>query len=232
MVEDMLHPRDIRILIVDDHTVVRDGLNALLSAEPGMEVVGVAGDGEGAIQLALELDPDVVLLDLVMPQVDGVQATRQIKKDNPSSRILILTSFGEDHQVYAAIKAGATGYLMKDTSSDELISAIRSTYAGKPVMQPDIAQKLVREIQSQENSRSLEDTLTEREIEILQHLAQGKSNQQIADDLFLSERTVRTHITNILGKLGLTNRTQAVLYALREGIASIQYTRDDQAGES
>ena len=219
---------DIQILIVDDHAVVRDGLIALLSAEPGMVVVGSAGDGAEAIRLAAETNPDIILLDLVMPNVDGIQATRQIKKDNPEARILILTSFGEDHQVFAAVKAGAMGYLMKDTSSDELIVAVRDTFAGKPVMQPDIAQKLMREIQSQDEDGSPEDELTEREIEILQHLAQGKNNQQIADDLFLSERTVRTHITNILGKLELTNRTQAVLYALRAGIASIQYTRDDQ----
>ena len=177
---------EIRILIVDDHAVVRDGLNALLSAEPGMDVVGAAGDGEEAIRLAGEMKPDIILLDLVMPHVDGVQATRQIKQDHPDSRILILTSFGEDHQVYAAIKAGAMGYLMKDTSSDELIKAIRDTFAGKPVMQPDIAQKLMREIQSQDESGPPE-SLTEREIEILQHLAKGKSNQQIADDLFLSD---------------------------------------------
>jgi NarL family two-component system response regulator LiaR len=219
---------EIHILIVDDHTVVRDGLIALLSAEPGMQVVGAAGDGEGAVRLAGTLKPDVILLDLVMPHMDGVQATRQIKRDYPEARILVLTSFGEDHQVYAAIKAGATGYLMKDTSSDELIQAIRDTFAGIPVMQTEIAQKLMREIQNQGQEDPPAGALTEREIEILQHLAQGKSNQDIADDLFLSERTVRTHITNILGKLGLSNRTQAVLYALSEGIAHIPYTRADQ----
>jgi NarL family two-component system response regulator LiaR len=222
----------IRILIVDDHTVVRDGLNALLSAEPGMQVVGAAGDGEGAVRLERELAPDVILLDLVMPRMDGVQATRQIKRQNPQARILVLTSFGEDHQVFAAIKAGASGYMMKDTSSDELIQAIRDTYAGAPVMQPEIAQKLMREIQNQDDAGAPGEVLTEREIEILQHLAQGKSNQQIADDLFLSERTVRTHITNILSKLGLSNRTQAVLYALREGIAHIPYTREDEGQTS
>ena len=166
-----------------------------------------------------------------MPRMDGVQATRQIKNDDPQAKILILTSFGEDHQVFAAIKAGANGYLMKDTSANDLIQSIRDTFAGVPVMQPEIAQKLMREIQTQDGVDTSDNMLTEREIEILQHLAQGKSNQQIADDLFLSERTVRTHITNILGKLGLTNRTQAVLYALKEGIAHIQYTRDDLGEE-
>ena len=225
--EDRGTSQDIRILIVDDHAVVRDGLEALLSAEPGMQVVGAAGDGEGAVRLAKQLAPDIILLDLVMPRMDGVQATRQIKRQDPQARILVLTSFGEDHQVYAAVKAGASGYLMKDTSSDELIQAIRDTCAGKPVMQPEIAKKLMRGIQSQDGGDMQADALTERETEILQHLAQGKSNQDIADDLFLSERTVRTHITNILGKLGLSNRTQAVLYALREGIAHIPYTRED-----
>ena len=228
MADHQTYSGEIRILIVDDHTVVRDGLNALLSAERGMQVVGVAGDGEVAIQLAGELRPDIVLLDLVMPRMDGVEATRQIKRDHPEVKILVLTSFGEDHQVFAAIKAGANGYLMKDTSTDELIQAVRDTISGVPVMQPEIAQKLMREIQGQDGLHDEENELTEREIEILQHLAQGKSNQQIADDLFLSERTVRTHITNILSKLGLKNRTQAVLYALREGIAHMQYTRDDQ----
>ena len=232
MADHQTFSEEIRILIVDDHTVVRDGLNALLSAERGMQVVGVAGDGDAAIQLVGELRPDIILLDLVMPRVDGVEATLQIKRDHPEVKILVLTSFGEDHQVFAAIKAGANGYLMKDTSTDELIQAVRDTISGVPVMQPEIAQKLIREIQSQDGLQDVENELTEREIEILQHLAQGKSNQQIADDLFLSERTVRTHITNILSKLGLKNRTQAVLYALREGIAHMQYTRDDQGDDT
>lgn len=222
---------DIRILIVDDHTVVRDGLHALLSAEPGMEVVGAAGDGEEAVRLAQSLVPDIILLDLVMPYKDGVQATLEIKRDHPAIRILILTSFGEDHQVFSAIKAGATGYLMKDTSADDLIRAIHDAYENRPVLQPEIARKLMDGIQNQDSGVNDEVALTEREVEILQHLAQGKSNQQIADDLFLSERTVRTHITNILGKLGLANRTQAVLYALREGIAHIKYTRDEPPQE-
>jgi NarL family two-component system response regulator LiaR len=216
----------IRILIVDDHTVVRDGLDALISAEPGMQVVGAASDGLEAVEKAQALAPDVILLDLVMPKMDGVQATLKIKENDPSARILILTSFAEDHQVFSAIKSGAMGYLMKDTSSEALIQAIRDAYDNKPSLQPDIARKLMQDIQTQdEQSRN---ALTEREVEILQELAMGKTNQQIADTLVLSERTVRTHITNILSKLGLSNRTQAVLYALREGIAHIQYTRDDQ----
>lgn len=218
---------NIRILIVDDHRVVRDGLMALLSAEPGMEVIGAAGDGAEAVELAEALKPEVILLDLVMPRMDGVQATLEIRRKNPEARILVLTSFAEDHQVFSAIKAGAMGYLMKDTSSEELIQAIRDTYHNKSALQPEIARKLMRDIQNQGEQDSSEHNLTEREKEILQEVAQGKTNQEIADKLVLSERTVRTHITNILAKLRLSNRTQAALYALREGIAHIDYTRSE-----
>ena len=218
---------NIRVLVVDDHTVVRDGLIALLSAEPGMEIVGSGSDGIEAVKLAKDLKPDVILLDLVMPRMDGVQAIQEIKLDNPDTRILVLTSFAENHQVFSAIKSGAIGYLMKDTSSEELIQAIRDTYHNKPALQPEIARKLMQDIQSQDAGIASEDTLTVREIEILQQVALGKTNQAIADELVLSERTVRTHITNILAKLQLTNRTQAALYALREGIAHIDYIKKD-----
>ena len=181
--------------------------------------------------MARELKPDVILLDLVMPRMDGVQTILEIKKDNPEARILVLTSFAENHQVFSAIKSGAMGYLMKDTSSEELIQAIRDTYNYQPAMQPKIARQLMQDIQSQDSKPGSEMALTEREIEILQLVALGKTNQEIADDLVLSERTVRTHITNILAKLGLSNRTQAALYALREGIAHIKYTLPgDQLG--
>lgn len=213
----------IRVLIVDDHTVVRDGLYALLSVEPGIEVVGSAADGEEAVKLAQTLNPDIILLDLVMPRKDGVQAINEIKQTNPKIKILVLTSFAENHQVYSAIKSGAIGYLMKDSSADELIAAIRDTYENKPVLQPEIARKLMRDIQTQEDEKSPKNTLTDREIEILRHVALGKTNQEIADELVVSERTVRTHITNILAKLRLSNRTQAALYALREGIAHMRY---------
>jgi NarL family two-component system response regulator LiaR len=208
---------------------VRDGLNALISSEPGMKVIGMCGDGADAVHLAVELQPDVILLDLVMPRMDGVQATLEIRKAYPKARILVLTSFAENHMVYSAIKAGAIGYLMKDTSSDELIQAIRDTYLNKPALGPDIARKLMEDIQGQDASPQAEGggALTEREVEILQQMALGKTNQDIADDLVLSERTVRTHVTNILAKLGLSNRTQAVLYALRTGLAHMDYRREE-----
>ncbi len=219
--------RPIRILIVDDHTVVRDGLNALLSAESGMKVVGQAANGLDAVKLADETQPDVVLLDLVMPSMDGVQAAREIKKVYSAARILVLTSFAENHMVFSAIKAGASGYIMKDTSSDDLIQAIRDTYLGKAALGPDIARRLMEELQENGTVDNRPNDLTEREVEILQHMALGRTNQEIADELYLSERTVRTHVTNILAKLGLSNRTQAVLYALRQGIAHIDYRKDD-----
>jgi NarL family two-component system response regulator LiaR len=217
----------IRVLIVDDHTVVRDGLQALLSVEPGMEVVGSAADGIEAVRLAQELKPDVILLDLVMPRMDGVQAINEIKHNNPAARILVLTSFAENHQVFSAIKSGAMGYIMKDTSADELIHAIRDTYHDKPVLQPEIARKLMRDIQNPVPQTQIENTLTDREMEILRQVALGKTNQEIADELVVSERTVRTHITNILAKLRLSNRTQLALYALREGIAHMRYVKDE-----
>jgi NarL family two-component system response regulator LiaR len=217
----------IRVLIVDDHTVVRDGLQALLSVEPGMEVVGSASDGSEAVRLAQELRPDVILLDLVMPRMDGVQAINEIKRNNPAARILVLTSFAENHQVFSAIKSGAMGYIMKDTSADELIHAIQDTYHDKPVLQPEIARKLMRDIQNPVPQTQIENTLTDREMEILRQVALGKTNQEIADELVVSERTVRTHITNILAKLRLSNRTQLALYALREGIAHMRYVKDE-----
>jgi NarL family two-component system response regulator LiaR len=217
---------DIRILITDDHAVVREGLRALIDTEPGMAVAGEAADGVEAVQLARELRPDVILLDLIMPRKDGIEAIGEIKKENAEVGILVLTSFAEDEKVFWAIKAGALGYLLKDASPQELIQAIRDVHRGEPSMAPAIAHKLMRELQRSAQTPSdlprTEEPLTEREVEVLKLVAQGLSNQEIAGQLVISERTVRTHVSHILDKLHLANRTQAALYALREGLASLE----------
>jgi len=215
---------EIRILIADDHAVVREGLRALIDTEPQMELVGEAADGFEAVQKSAALDPDVILLDLVMPHKGGIEAIREIKEENPRARILVLTSCAEDEKVFPAIKAGAQGYLLKDSSPREHLQAIRDIYRGQPSMHPTIARKLMREIQRGSELPLAEEPLTEREVEVLSLVAQGFTNQEIADKLFVSERTVRTHVSNILSKLHLANRTQAALYALRKGFASLDET--------
>jgi len=211
----------IRILIVDDHAIVREGQRALIDTEPGMEVVGEAKDGVEAVALADSLQPDVILLDLHMPRKDGIEVIGEIRTDNPEARILVLTSFTEDEKVYAAIKAGAMGYILKDSSPQEILSAIREVHRGEMPMTSSIAKKLMQELQRTSNLTPTQDPLTAREVEILKLVAQGLSNQEIAEGLVISERTVRTHVTNILSKLHLANRTQAALYALREGLADL-----------
>jgi len=211
----------IRILIADDHSVVREGLRALIDTEAGMELVGEAADGVEAVSLARELQPDVILLDLIMPRMTGIEAIGEIRDEDPDARVLILTSFAEDEKVYAAIKAGALGYLLKDASPRELLQAIRDVYRRQLSIHPSIAHKLMRELQRSSDLPLTEDPLTTREVEVLRLIAQGLANQEIADRLVISERTVRTHVSNILGKLHLANRTQAALYALREGLASL-----------
>ncbi len=211
----------IRILIVDDHAIVREGQRALIDTEPGMDVVGEAADGNEAVALAHSLQPDVILLDLIMPHKDGIKAIEEIKEQDPQARILVLTSFAEDENVYAAIKAGAQGYLMKDASPQDILAAIRDVHRGEPSMDHSIAQKLMRELQRSSDLPPSEEPLTEREVEVLKLLAQGLQNKEIAEALVISERTVSTHVSNILGKLHLANRTQAALYALKEGLARL-----------
>lgn len=213
---------NICVLIVDDHDIVREGQRALINTEPGMEVIGEAKNGIEAIELADTLQPDVILMDLLMPTKDGIEASEEIKKMNPEARILVLTSFAEDERVFAAIKAGAQGYLMKDSTPQTILKAIREVHNGETSMSPGIAQKLIHEIQRKSDSPPTEEPLTAREMEVLRLIAKGLSNREIADKLVISEPTARTHVTNILGKLHLANRTQAALYALREGLADLE----------
>jgi NarL family two-component system response regulator LiaR len=213
--------QDIRILIVDDHDIVREGQRALIETEQGMELVGEAIDGIEAVKLAGKLQPDVILMDLHMPKKGGIEAITEIKGENPEARILVLTSYNEDENVYAAIRAGAMGYLLKDASPQKILKSIRKVYQGEISIGPRIAQKLMREIQRTSDSPPTEEPLTIREMEVIKRIAEGLSNQEIAERLVISERTVRTHVTNILGKLHLANRTQAALYALREGLADL-----------
>lgn len=211
----------IRILVADDHAIVRQGLRALIDTEPGMRLAGEAEDGVAAASLARELQPDVILLDMIMPRQDGLATIAQIKGERPDARILVLTSFAEDEHVFPAIKAGALGYLLKDSSPQQLIQAIRDVYEGNVALHPAIARKLIQEINRATDQPFAPDTLTEREVEVLREVAQGRTNQEIADRLMLSERTVRTHVSTILDKLHLANRTQAALYALRTGISDL-----------
>jgi two-component system, NarL family, response regulator LiaR len=211
----------IRVLTADDHDLVRRGLQALFEITAGIELVGEAVDGMDAVEKVRQLQPDVILLDLMMPRMDGIEAIRAIRAENPNARILVLTSFAEDDQVFAAVKSGALGYLLKDSSPDDLLQAIRDVYRGEPSLQPAIARKLLREISRPVDRGVIVDPLTDREIEVLKLVARGFSNQEIADGLVISEGTVRFHVSNILDKLHLANRTQAALYALREGFASL-----------
>jgi NarL family two-component system response regulator LiaR len=213
--------KKIKILIVDDHSIVRKGLRALLASQPDMEVVGEAADGQEAVTKAESSHPEVILMDLMMPVKNGIEAIGDIKKKNPDIRILVLSSFGEDDKVFPAIKAGASGYLLKDTLPQELLQAIIDVYEGRPSLHPEIAMKLMMEISQQSDLPPTEDPLTEREVEVLKLVAKGLTNQEIAEKLVISERTISAHISNIMNKLHLANRTQATLYALREGISSL-----------
>lgn len=212
----------IAVFLADDHAVVRKGLETLIGTQSDMEVVGTAIDGVEAVERVLQMRPDVILLDIQMPRKTGVEAIRQIREADPQARILVLTSFSEDETVFAAIRAGALGYLLKDASAGELIQAIRNVHEGRSSLHPDIALKVIQELsRPASNLPPTEDPLTEREVEIVRLVARGLTNQEIAEKLIVSERTVRTHISNILSKLHLANRTQAALYALRQGLASL-----------
>jgi len=211
----------IRVLVADDHAIVRRGITALLATEPGIQVAGEACDGHEAIAEVERLRPDVVLMDIVMPGMDGLEATRRIMASQPDTRVLVLTSFGGDDQVFPAIRAGALGYLLKDSRPQELIAAIRQVHSGESSLHPTVARRLLQELAPSAGADAGGEPLTPREVQVLQLVAQGYTNRQIGEELSISETTVRTHMSKILGKLNLGSRTQAALYALREGIATL-----------
>lgn len=210
----------IRILVADDHPIVRDGLIAILSTQPDFMVIGEATTGAEAIKLACELRPDVVLLDLDMPEVDGVAALRQMHANCPDVHTLVLTAFDTDDAIIGAVRAGAKGYLLKGAPRDEIFKAIRVVGAGGSLLQPIVASKLMRHIEGADQQLQRE-PLTDREMDVLQLLAQGKQNKEIASTLRISERTVKFHVSSILGKLGATNRTEAVTFAAQQGLIQL-----------
>lgn len=215
----MTHP--IRVVVADDHGIVRKGIQALLAEEPDIEVVGEAGDGAVAVAETIRLQPDILLIDLVMPGIDGVEAIRRISSNLSETKILVLTSFASDDKLFPAIRAGAAGYLLKDSEPEELITAIRRVHDGLVWLSPDIARKVWQEVAHPAEPIALTQVLSERELRVLQLVARGWSNQQIADELQISEATIRTHVSHILSKLNLDSRTQAALYALRAGLTSL-----------
>jgi two-component system, NarL family, response regulator LiaR len=218
----MNQEKRIRVLVADDHPIVRRGLSSLINLRADMELVGEAADGVEAVEKIRKLQPDVILLDLMMPRKDGLEVIREVRQENPEARILVLTSFADDDKVFSAIKAGALGYLLKDSPSEMLLLAIGDVYRGESSLHPVIARKLIRELnQPPVDLPPTEEPLTRREMEVLRLVARGLSNQEIATDLSITEGTVRLHVSNVLSKLHLANRTQAALYALQEGLTSL-----------
>jgi two-component system, NarL family, response regulator LiaR len=211
----------IRVFVTDDHAIVRNGIRAVLATEPDIEFAGEAENGRQAVEGVAAIRPDVILMDLMMPEMDGIEAIRRITAADPSARVLVLTSFAADDKVFPAIKAGAMGYLLKESGSDELLQAIRQVHRGETSLHPTIARKLLHEVTRPRDADTMEETLSERELDVVRLIAKGRSNKEIAADLVISDATVRTHVSNILSKLHLASRTQAALYALREGFASL-----------
>ncbi|MEJ2597308.1 MAG: protein kinase [Anaerolineales bacterium] len=220
-------PKKIRVLIVDDHAVVRQGLRTFIDLQEDMQVVGEGSNGVEAVELAERFQPDVILLDLAMPQMDGLEATRKILESSPHTQILILTSFGEDDKVFPAIRAGAQGYLLKDVRPNDLVQAVRQASQGKAQLHPEIAKKLMSAVAAEretpESAPQVHDSaadLTERELEVLRWIATGLNNREIAEKLVISEKTVKTHVSNLLGKLSVGDRTQAAIWALKHGLGA------------
>ncbi len=212
----------IRVLIVDDHAVVRQGLKAFLRVQDDIEFVGEAANGDEAVTQARSVQPDVILMDLIMPGMDGVQTMRRLSAARVNAKVLVLTSFAEDDQVVAAVKAGAAGYLLKDVQPQELGDAIRAVHAGDAQLHPSVASKLMREVAAADSRDKDVDALTARELDVLKALARGMSNKEIAAELGVAEKTVKTHVSSILRKLQVADRTQAALYAVRERLADPQ----------
>jgi DNA-binding NarL/FixJ family response regulator len=208
---------EIRLLIVDDHPVVRDGLRGMLESQPDFEVVGEAGDGSEAVHMVGSLNPDIVLMDLRMPVMDGVTALGEIKANNPQVHVLVLTTYDSDADILPAIEAGAAGYLLKDSSKEELYDGIRAAARGETVLAPAVAARLVGRMRA-----PAEEKLSSREVEVLQLVAEGASNSEIAQQLHISQATVKSHLVNIFGKLGVSDRTAAVTMALRKGILRLE----------
>jgi DNA-binding NarL/FixJ family response regulator len=214
----------IRVLIADDHAVVRQGLRTFLELQDDIAVVADVADGEEAVTAALDGRPDVVLMDLVMEPLDGIESTRQVRARYEDVEVVALTSFGEDERVHAALEAGASGFLLKDADADEVASAVRAAHRGELQLEPAVARSLLASLRARAEDSKVE--LTTREVEIVRLLAAGKANKEIAGELAISERTARTHVSHILAKLGLSSRTQAALWAVREGLVE-----GDAAGE-
>ncbi|KPK22478.1 MAG: LuxR family transcriptional regulator [Dehalococcoidia bacterium SG8_51_3] len=209
-----------KVIICDDQAIVRDGLVMLLKLEPDIEVVGTAGDGAEAVEMIADKGPDLILMDLKMPIMNGVEATRQIRMKYPEVKVLVLTTYADDEWVFDAIQAGASGYLLKDTPREELIRAVRGTITGKTYVDPSIAGKVLDQVSSHQTQPAtlITSKLTEREIEVLRLIAKGLNNTDIADQLFLSDGTVRNHVSAILAKLGVSDRTQAAVIAIQHGL--------------
>jgi two-component system, NarL family, response regulator LiaR len=219
--ETMNEPQEpIKVLLVDDHEMVRIGLAAVLGTEDGIEVVGEANNGHDGIRLAMEYKPDVVLMDLVMDGMDGIETTRKLLQQHPDCKVIVLTSFLDDEKLYPVIEAGAFSYLLKTSRASEIAHAIRSAAKGVSILESQVASKMMNRLRQPAGaSRSPHEDLTEREMEVLRLIAQGKSNQEVADELFIGIKTVKFHVTNILAKLGVEDRTQAAIYAFKHGLA-------------
>jgi len=212
----------IKILIVDDHAIIRKGIISLLDTDKTIQVIGEAEDGNTAIEQYMIKKPDVVLLDLVMPNIGGIEVIRTVLEADPGAKFIVLTSFASDDQVFSAIKSGALGYLIKDTDPDDLITAIHQVHRGESYLSSVIARKVIQEIFESDNKPVIADPLTKREVEVLQVLAKGKKNKDIAELLSISDTTVRKHVSNILAKLHLASRTEAALYAIKEGLSNME----------